>query len=59
MVAGIENIDDFLMGKILFRERRFDVAFIGAVDLFRNRVVGKFLDVRVALPASHVAVQTV
>jgi hypothetical protein len=35
------------------------MADIGAVDLFRHRIMGELLDIGVAIPATHLTVQAV
>jgi hypothetical protein len=59
MYAGFKYTDDFLVGKILFGPGRFDMAAIAAIDLFRHRIMGELLNVRVTCPAGHPAVEAV
>jgi hypothetical protein len=35
----VVNADDFFVGKFILSKRRFDMALIGAIDFFGNRIV--------------------
>ena len=55
----IIDVDYFLMRKILLGKRRLDVAFGGAIDICRHRVMGQFGNSGVAVVAGHIFVQAV
>ena len=57
--AFIVDIDYFLMRKILLGKRRFDVAFGGAVDIRRQRIMGQLGNGGVAVVAGDIFMQTV
>ena len=59
MDAGFEYVNHLPVGEIFIGKGRFDVADIGAVDFLGDRIVGKFFDVCMAFPASHLAVEAV
>ena len=55
----IIDVDYFLMRKILLGKRRFDVAFGGAVDIRRHRIMGQLGNGGVAVVARDIFVQAV
>ena len=52
----IVDVDYFLMRKILLGKRRFDVAYSGAIDIYRHRVMGQAGNSGVAVVAGHIFV---
>ena len=54
--AFIIDVDYFLMRKILLGKRRSDVAFSGAIYIYRHRVMGQFGNSGVAVVAGHIFV---
>ena len=55
----IIDVDYFLMRKILLGKRRLDVAFGGAVDIRRHRIMGQLGNSGVAVVAGHIFMQAV
>jgi hypothetical protein len=52
----VVNVDNLFMGKFFLSKRRFDMALIGAIDFFDNRIVGNFGNVGMTITAFDTAV---
>jgi hypothetical protein len=55
----VVDTDDFFMGKFILSKRGFDMALVGTIDLLRNRIVGNFGNVSMAVTAFDISVNAV